>query len=119
MAIWAFGSLKNYSQAANQYLEDQGLVETHVGSDASGFNPSTTSTARDLVRIGELVMQDPVLKQIVGQSSASDFPVVNNIKNVNSLLGTRTISLASKPAIQTRPRCFRVGLAGQRQRQAE
>ena len=91
LAIWAFGSLKNYSEAANQYLEDQSLAETHVGSDASGFNPSTTSTARDLVRIGELVMQDPVLKQIVAQPSASGIPVVGNIKNVNFLLGQDNI----------------------------
>ncbi len=91
LAIWAFGSLKNYSQAANQYLEGQGLVETHVGSDASGFNPSTTSTARDLVRIGELTMQNPVLAQIVGQPSANGIPVVNNIKNVNFLLGTDNV----------------------------
>lgn len=88
LAIWAFGSLNAYAEAANQYLESEGLVETHVGSDASGLNPSTTSTARDLVRIGELVMKDPVLSQIVGQSSASGIPVVGTIKNVNSLLGT-------------------------------
>jgi D-alanyl-D-alanine carboxypeptidase (penicillin-binding protein 5/6) len=87
LAIWAFGSLKSYSQAANQYLDNQSLVETHVGSDASGFNPSTTSTARDLARIGELVMQNPVLKQIVAQPSAGGIPVVGNIKNVNFLLG--------------------------------
>ncbi len=87
LAIWAFGSLKNYQQAANQYLEENGLVETHVGKDASGFDPSTTSTAEDLVGVGELVMQDPVLKQIVGQSSASGIPVAGNIRNVNFLLG--------------------------------
>lgn len=91
LAIWAFGSLKNYQQAANQYLEDNGLVETHVGSDASGFSPSTTSTAEDLARIGELVMQDPVLSEIVAQPSAGNFPIVNNIKNVNFLLGTHNI----------------------------
>lgn len=91
LAIWAFGSLKNYSRAANQYLEDQGLVESHVGSDASGFNPSTTSTAEDLARIGELVMRNPVLAQIVAQPTVGNFPVVNNIKNVNFLLGTSHI----------------------------
>jgi D-alanyl-D-alanine carboxypeptidase (penicillin-binding protein 5/6) len=91
LAIWAFGSLNNYQQAANQSLESQGIVETHVGSDASGFNPSTTSTARDLVKIGELAMQNPVLAQIVGQSAASGIPVVGNVKNVNSLLGTNGI----------------------------
>jgi D-alanyl-D-alanine carboxypeptidase (penicillin-binding protein 5/6) len=91
LAIWAFGSLKDYSAAANQYLRDQGLVESHVGSDASGLNPSTTSSPRDLVRIGELVMQDPVLSKIVNQPNASGIPVVNNIKNVNFLLGTNNI----------------------------
>ena len=91
LAIWAFGSLKDYSGAANQYLRDQGLVESHVGSDASGLNPSTTSSPRDLVRIGELVMQDPVLSKIVNQPSASGIPVVSNIKNVNFLLGTSNI----------------------------
>lgn len=91
LAIWAFGSLKNYQQAANQYLESQGIVETHVGDDASGFSPSTTSTARDLVKIGELAMKNQVLAQIVGQSSASGIPVVGNIQNVNKLLGVSGI----------------------------
>lgn len=88
LAIWAFGSLKNYQQAANQYLEDNGLVETHVGKDASGFDPSTTSTAEDLAGIGRLAMRNPVLSQIVGQSTATGIPVVGTIKNVNQLLGT-------------------------------
>lgn len=91
LAIWAFGSLKNYQLAANQFLEDNGLVETHVGSDASGFNPSTTSTAEDLARIGELVMQDPVLSKIVGQSLVNNFPLAGNIRNVNFLLGAHHI----------------------------
>lgn len=91
LAIWAFGSLKAYSGAANSYLAQLGLAHTEVGTDASGFAPSTTSTAGDLVRIGELVMQNPVLAQIVGQPSAGGIPVVNNIKNVNSLLGSNAI----------------------------
>jgi serine-type D-Ala-D-Ala carboxypeptidase (penicillin-binding protein 5/6) len=91
LAIWAFGSLKAYTQAANQYLEKQGLHDTHVGNDASGMSPTTTSTAPDLVEIGKLTMQNPVLAEIVGQSTASGIPVVNNIKNVNSLLGSNGI----------------------------
>jgi D-alanyl-D-alanine carboxypeptidase (penicillin-binding protein 5/6) len=91
LAIWAFGSLKAYSGAANKYLASQGLAATTVGSDASGFAPDTISTAHDLVRIGELVMHNPVLAQIVGQPSTSGIPIVNNIKNVNSLLGTNGI----------------------------
>lgn len=91
LAIWAFGSLPAYSAAANQYLKEHDLNGTRVGADASGFLPSTASTARDLVKIGELVMQNPVLAQVVGQPSAGSIPVVNNVKNVNSLLGTDNI----------------------------
>lgn len=91
LAIWAFGSLDAYSSAANQYLKDHGLTGTHVGSDASGLNPSTTSTAGDMVKIGELVMQVPVLAQIVGQSSASHIPVAGTVNNVNFLLGSDNI----------------------------
>lgn len=91
LAIWAFGSLQNYAAAANQFLESEGIVETHVGKDASGFDPSTTSDARDLVKIGELAMRDPVLTQIVSQPMASGIPVAGTVKNVNFLLGTSGI----------------------------
>jgi D-alanyl-D-alanine carboxypeptidase (penicillin-binding protein 5/6) len=91
LATWAFGSLSAYSSAANKYLSQLSLGHTHVGADASGFEPSTTSTANDLVRLGELAMQNPVLAQIVGQATAGGIPVVNSIKNVNSLLGTSGI----------------------------
>jgi D-alanyl-D-alanine carboxypeptidase (penicillin-binding protein 5/6) len=91
LAIWAFGSLQNYAQAANQFLESEGIVETHVGKDASGFDPSTTSDARDLVKIGQLAMQNPVLTQIVSQSTASGIPVAGTVKNVNFLLGQNGI----------------------------
>jgi serine-type D-Ala-D-Ala carboxypeptidase (penicillin-binding protein 5/6) len=91
LAIWAFGSLPAYSNFANIYVRQLGLTATHVGNDASGLNPSTTSTAQDLVRLGELTMRNPALAQIVGQSTANGIPVVGTIKNVNWLLGTNGI----------------------------
>lgn len=91
LAIWAFGSLEAYSAAANAYLAQHGITSTHVGSDASGYSPTTVSTAHDLVRLGELAIQDPVLAQIVDQPNATDIPVVKNIKNVNFLLGAANI----------------------------
>lgn len=91
LAIWAFGSLDNYASAANTYLANLGLKDTHVGKDASGLDPSTTSTAHDLVRLGMLAMQDPVLAEIVGQKTAANIPVAGTIKNVNFLLGTAGI----------------------------
>ncbi len=91
LATWAFGSLGAYAKAAESYLAQHGLQHTYIGTDASGFKPDTTSTAHDLVQLGELTMQNPVLRQIVGESTASGIPVVNTIKNVNFLLGTDNI----------------------------
>lgn len=91
LAIWGFGSLDAYSVAANSYLKEHGLSETKVGNDASGLSPTTTSTAHDLVRLGELAMQNPVLAQIVDQTTVANIPLTNGIKNVNFLLGTDNI----------------------------
>ena len=90
LAIWAFGSLNNYSTFANGYIRQLGLTNTHVGSDASGYDPTTVSTAHDLVLLGEAAMQEPVLAAIVGQKSA-ELPYVGSIYNVNKLLGTNDI----------------------------
>lgn len=91
LAIWAFGSLDNYKTAATAYLTAHNIENTHLGSDASGLDPGTISTAHDLVLLGELAMQNPVLAQIVGQKSVDKFPVAGTIKNVNYLLGTANI----------------------------
>jgi D-alanyl-D-alanine carboxypeptidase (penicillin-binding protein 5/6) len=91
LAIWAFGSLNAYAAAAQQYLAAHGLTHTHVGSDASGLAPTTTSTAHDLAALGALAMQNPLLAEIVGQSSAAGIPVAGNIKNVNFLLGSNGV----------------------------
>lgn len=91
LAIWAFGSLDNYSKYANEYVKDLGLTATKVGPDASGYSPGTVSSARDLVKLGELVMRNPVLSKIVGQPEATGIPVANKIRNVNFLLGTSGI----------------------------
>jgi D-alanyl-D-alanine carboxypeptidase (penicillin-binding protein 5/6) len=88
LAIWAFGSLPAYESYANQYATKLGLTHTHVGSDASGFDPSTTSTTSDLVRLGELALANPVLAQIVSQKTATGIPGVGTITNVNQVLGT-------------------------------
>ena len=91
LAIWAFGSLTNYSTYANQYLRTNNLLDTHIGTDASGYNPSSTSTAHDLVKIGQLTMNNPVLTQIVAKPYATGIPIVGTIKNVDSLVGQSNI----------------------------
>lgn len=88
-AIWAFGSLENYTVYANNLVKKLGMAHTVV-TDASGFSPSTISTASDLIKLGDAALDNPVLAEIVAQKQAV-FPEYGTIENVNSLLGTSGI----------------------------
>ena len=90
LAIWAFGSLDNYREYATEKLSEWGIVDTTIGVDASGFDESTTSTPEDLARIGAKVLENPVLREIVGLKSA-DVPVAGTLENTNKLLGEKGI----------------------------
>ncbi|HET7320681.1 MAG TPA: hypothetical protein VFI84_03820, partial [Candidatus Saccharimonadales bacterium] len=85
LVTWVFGSEQNYTAYANAYAKQLGCKQTTI-TDASGFSPSTTSTASDLVLLGEAALQNPVLAQIVSQTDA-DIPVAGAVHNVNELLG--------------------------------
>lgn len=89
-AIWAFGSLSNYAAYANSFVKTLGMKNTYV-ADASGFSPSTTSTAEDLVLLGQAALKDPVISQIVNQKQAV-IPVAGTIYNVNGMLGKNGIN---------------------------
>lgn len=94
LAIWSYGSLENYAIAAHKYLESKGINNTQVGADASGLSPDTKGTSEDLVKIGTLAMENPVLASIVAQPEVQNFPLggkTGTIKNVNFLLGTQGI----------------------------
>ena len=91
LAIWAFGSLANYADYANKMLADYKLFNTHVGTDASGLSPTSTSTASDLVLLGEIASSNPVIAEITDQSTAV-LPMAGTVKNVNWLLGTAGIN---------------------------
>jgi serine-type D-Ala-D-Ala carboxypeptidase (penicillin-binding protein 5/6) len=90
LAIWAFGSLSSYASFANQFVATLGLTQTHIGSDASGFLPDTTASAEDLVRLGLVVLKNPVLSEIIAKPSTV-LPVAGTVTNVNALLGTDNI----------------------------
>ena len=91
LAIWAFGSLGAYQQHANNLVMKLGMHQTHVGTDASGFNPSTTSTASDLIKLGEVASKNTTISGIGIQKTAT-LPVAGTVKNVNWLLGTAGIN---------------------------
>lgn len=84
-AVWAFGSLQNYTNFANTMLQRKGLRHTTIAGDASGLNPGTTSTPADLIALAELALQNPVLAAIAGQASAV-VPFAGTVPNYNRLV---------------------------------
>ncbi|MBR0480243.1 D-alanyl-D-alanine carboxypeptidase family protein [Candidatus Saccharibacteria bacterium] len=86
LAIWAFGSLDAYRDYATDMLSKWGLANTKIGNDASGFSETTTSTAADLALIGQKVLENPVLAEIVELKNHS-VPVAGELRNSNQLLG--------------------------------
>ena len=87
-AIWAFGSLKNYHDYANAMLKRLGLKDTTVGVDASGLDPSTKSTASDLVKLGEIALKNPIIAHIVALPAAN-IPFAGDIPNYNAMVTKR------------------------------
>ena len=86
LATWAFGSLDNYAIYANTFVLQHGLVKTHVGVDASGFDPSTTSSAADLAELGLIARSNSVLMSIVAKKSAY-ISNIGTVTNYNTSLG--------------------------------
>ncbi|MFZ7088734.1 D-alanyl-D-alanine carboxypeptidase family protein [Curtobacterium sp. RRHDQ10] len=85
LALWAFGSMDRYRAAATTWLAAHDLDHTTI-VEPTGLDPANTSTATDLVHLGELAIANPVVKQIVGTKTLS-IPTVGQITNSNKLLG--------------------------------
>jgi len=86
LAVWAFGSLEQYQKYAQDFVQRHGMLQTHIGPDASGFDPSTTSTTSDLTKLGTLALANPVVMQVAGTKSAA-FKTAGEVYNVDTLLG--------------------------------
>lgn len=82
---WVFGDDDAYLAAANDWLARNGLDSVRV-FDASGMNDDNQATAADIVRLSRLVLQQPLLAEIVGQS-VIDIPELGEITTTNRLLG--------------------------------
>lgn len=91
LAHWIFGGQAAYATYASEFLQQHGIDNTHIGTDASGFDPSTTSTASDMAQLGLLALKNPALMQIAGQSYAT-FPMAGTISNYDTVLGQNGIT---------------------------
>ncbi|PPF63685.1 D-alanyl-D-alanine carboxypeptidase [Clavibacter michiganensis] len=82
---WAFGSLADYLDAARSFTAAHGLADTTI-VDASGLDPGSRSSTKDLMTIASLALADPVLAKIVS-TAIDQVPVIGEIDNSNKLLG--------------------------------
>ena len=85
LAVWAYGSVPKYLAAADAWLDAHGLDDTTL-VDANGLDERDRSTPEDLVDLGRLALEDPVISAIVRKKSA-DEPNVGTVDNTNQLLG--------------------------------
>jgi D-alanyl-D-alanine carboxypeptidase (penicillin-binding protein 5/6) len=87
LADWDAGNTTAFLTKLTAAAQKLGLSSTHI-TDPSGVDSSTTSTAEDLVRLGQASMSVPILRQIVslGQTSVP-LPMTNVIYNLNFDLG--------------------------------
>lgn len=66
-----FNTPEQYTQAATAYLKSNGIENTVI-TDATGFAPSTISTAHDMLRIGNLAVSSTIITDITRQQSVVD-----------------------------------------------
>jgi len=87
LADWDAGSTNAFVAKMSATAQKLGLSKTHI-TDPSGEDAGTTSTAEDLVRLGEKALTIPVLRQMValGQPSVL-IPMTNVVYNLNFDLG--------------------------------
>ena len=87
LAIWAYGSIKNYHAAATKWLKNNNLSNTVIGDDASGFNAGTESNPVDLCKIALLASKKPIINEILSEKQAA-LPSGDVLTNTNRLVGT-------------------------------
>ncbi len=85
LADWDAGSVPDFVAKMNAAASTLHLASTHI-ADPSGVDPATTSTAEDLVRLGEASLSIPVLRQIVSLGQAT-VPMTSVVFNLNFDLG--------------------------------
>ena len=79
-----FASRDDYLQAAASFIQKNGLEHTTV-ADTTGFSPDSRSTPSDLIKLGQLALQNPVIAEIVSQKKAT-VSVAGEIPNYNPLI---------------------------------
>jgi serine-type D-Ala-D-Ala carboxypeptidase (penicillin-binding protein 5/6) len=89
LAIWAYGSVPAFLDAADAFLVAHGLDDTTL-ADTNGLSAGDTSTPSDLVELGRIALDEPVIAAAVKKRTAEE-PNVGLLENTNQLLGTHGV----------------------------
>ncbi|UBH07242.1 hypothetical protein K8P10_002753 [Leucobacter sp. Psy1] len=84
-AEWVFGSEAAFVEAAAAWAEREGLESLRI-VDPTGLSEQNLASAADLVQLGRLALEHPVVAEIVAQSWVG-VPGVGPIENSNPILG--------------------------------
>lgn len=90
LAIWAFGSIDAYLEAARSWLERNGLPGITV-NDTTGFSLDNRATPRDLLELARIAIADPV----IAAAAATETLTVDGVgvfANTNRALGTAGVT---------------------------
>lgn len=85
LAVWAYGSVPRFLVAANAFLDANGLDDTTL-TDTNGLSAGDRSTPADLVDLGRIALENPVIAETVRKPTAVE-PNVGELTNTNKLLG--------------------------------
>jgi serine-type D-Ala-D-Ala carboxypeptidase (penicillin-binding protein 5/6) len=86
LATEVFGSVEQYTDAANAWLAEHDLSAITV-TDASGFDRDNLATPASILALTKQAMANPVIAEIVATPSA-ELPGAGEFDNTNALLGT-------------------------------
>lgn len=81
---WIFGSNEAFVEAATDWLARNGLTSMHV-EEPSGLSDNNVGSASDIVRLAKIALEQPLIAEIVAQSSV-DIPGLGEITTTNRLL---------------------------------
>ncbi|MDH6118021.1 D-alanyl-D-alanine carboxypeptidase (penicillin-binding protein 5/6) [Kitasatospora sp. GAS204A] len=99
LARWDAGSEDAFVKKMNDQAAKFGMTHTSY-VDAAGYDANTKSTARDQLKLAEVVVQNDIFQQIVAEPSATiaGTKIINTnyLLNKNGVIGTKTGS--SSPA---------------------
>lgn len=88
-ARWVFGSDEKFLAAAAQWAERNELKTLRI-TEPSGLSERNVAGAADLVRLGRIALQNPLVAEIAAEPWAK-LPGIGPISNTNPLLGDRGV----------------------------